>query len=56
MSKQKPLPPSYLCPACGVRSYHPEDVAERYCTRCKMFEADRVAFEAEPLTSKEPEI
>jgi ribosomal protein L37E len=36
----KPLPPSYLCPRCLLRSYHPRDVAERYCARCG-FEDDQ---------------
>lgn len=33
-------PPSYVCPVCKFRSYHPVDVAERYCVRCHVFETD----------------
>jgi ribosomal protein L37E len=31
---RKPLPPSFLCPLCGLRSYHPKDVERRFCARC----------------------
>ncbi len=31
---RKPAPPTFLCPLCGLRSYHPRDLAERYCARC----------------------
>lgn len=41
MTARKPPPPSYVCPACKLRSYHPVDVAEKYCARCGVFEADR---------------
>ena len=30
-------PSSILCPRCGRRSYHPTDVAERYCGGCHRF-------------------
>lgn len=43
---RKPLPPSYVCPACKLRSYHPRDVEERYCANCKRFEADDVNAKA----------
>jgi len=33
-------PPSYQCPRCGVRSYHPKDVAEQYCGRCHDWTAE----------------
>lgn len=26
-----------LCLACNRRSFHPQDVAERYCARCHVF-------------------
>lgn len=25
---------SVMCPRCGRRSWHPDDVAERYCAAC----------------------
>lgn len=25
---------SFTCPRCGMISYHPGDVAERYCASC----------------------
>lgn len=28
---------SIQCPRCHARSYHPGDVANRYCGRCHMF-------------------
>jgi hypothetical protein len=30
-------PASITCPRCGAVSYHPRDVAERYCGRCHDF-------------------
>jgi hypothetical protein len=37
-----PLPsataePSITCPDCGMTSYHPEDIAHRYCGKCHKF-------------------
>lgn len=26
--------PSTVCPACGLRSYNPKDIAEAYCGNC----------------------
>jgi hypothetical protein len=31
-------PPSYTCPRCGRVSYHPRDIAEKYCGACHQFE------------------
>ena len=31
-------PPSYRCPWCGMVSYHPMDLQERFCARCDQFE------------------
>ncbi len=31
-------PPSYECPWCGMVSYHPMDLQERFCARCDKFE------------------
>lgn len=31
---------SYTCPRCGATSQNPSDERERYCGRCKRFEAD----------------
>lgn len=30
-------PPSFICPRCGRRSYHPTDIAQRYCGACHRF-------------------
>lgn len=30
-------PPFIECASCGVRSYNPNDVSERYCPRCHVF-------------------
>lgn len=30
-------PPSFTCPRCGLTSYHPKDIDERYCGRCHAF-------------------
>lgn len=32
--------PSIVCPRCGRRSFHPEDVRQRYCGACHMFHDD----------------
>lgn len=29
--------PSFTCPTCGLTSYHPQDVAHRYCVACHVF-------------------
>jgi hypothetical protein len=36
------------CRACGMRSYHPEDIARRYCGNCHAFHDDLAAGRAEP--------
>lgn len=33
--------PSFVCPQCGARSYHPTDIEERYCGRCRMWVDER---------------
>ncbi|WP_155885105.1 hypothetical protein [Actinomadura flavalba] len=33
--------PSFMCPRCCRDSYHPDDVANRYCGACHTFNADR---------------
>jgi hypothetical protein len=35
-------PPSFTCPDCGRTSYHPQDVAHRYCGACHTFPEDRM--------------
>jgi ribosomal protein L37E len=30
-------PPSFVCPRCGAKSYHPKDISEGYCGRCHDF-------------------
>ena len=29
---------SYACPRCGAVSYNPNDVANKYCGQCHLFE------------------
>jgi len=31
------LPPATKCPHCGLISYNPDDVANRYCGNCHVF-------------------
>jgi hypothetical protein len=31
---RKPLPPSFVCPLCSLRSFHPKDIEQRLCARC----------------------
>jgi ribosomal protein L37E len=38
VGNQNRPPPSYICPHCGARSYHPEDVRNRYCGYCHRYE------------------
>jgi hypothetical protein len=38
------MKPSYRCPKCGLTSYHPMDVYQRYCGHCKTFEDDGIAL------------
>jgi len=32
--------PSIVCPQCGMRSYNPHDIAERYCGACHEFHSE----------------
>lgn len=32
--------PSYECPRCQMVSYNPNDIANRYCGNCHVFEND----------------
>lgn len=34
MDEMKSKPPAFVCPLCKRRSYHPVDIAERYCAAC----------------------
>jgi hypothetical protein len=38
---------SITCPICGMTSYSPHDIAERYCGNCHIF------YEDEPLPHQE---
>ena len=31
---------SYTCPSCGAESFNMNDIVERYCGRCHVFEED----------------
>jgi ribosomal protein L40E len=33
-----PIPPAYVCPRCGARSWNPHDAEHKYCARCHAFE------------------
>lgn len=33
-------PPRFVCPRCGRVSYHPRELAERYCGNCDQFFPD----------------
>lgn len=39
-------PVAYTCPACGFRSYNPNDLANRYCVRCHRFQDENDHSEA----------
>lgn len=32
-----PIPPSITCPRCLRTSFHPEDIAQRYCGACHQY-------------------
>ena len=32
------IPPTYVCPRCGAKSWHPDDAKNKYCGRCHRFE------------------
>ena len=34
------MPDSIICPRCGLRSYHPKDIEERYCGHCHEWHAN----------------
>jgi Domain of unknown function (DUF3846) len=34
------VPGRFECPRCGAVSFHPRDIAERYCGRCHVFVDD----------------
>jgi hypothetical protein len=51
--RQVDIPPSWKCPHCGRRSYHPEDLANRYCGHCHHYCDDVDQLAAESVT---PEI
>jgi hypothetical protein len=41
-------PGSFTCPLCSTTTWHPDDVAERYCPECHAFPDDvRAAVTAE---------
>ena len=39
---------SYTCPACGMTSYHPEDVRHEYCGNCHKTRLEVEADRKEP--------
>lgn len=36
--RQEDKPPSFVCGKCGAESFNPNDIRERYCGRCHVFE------------------
>lgn len=49
---RKPIAPSFLCPLCKLRSFHPRDIAERFCAKCGF--VDDVIAERALRESKDP--
>lgn len=39
-----PSPDSFTCPACGMTSHNPDDVAQGYCGNCHDFTGPRKAL------------
>jgi ribosomal protein L37E len=37
--RKEPEPESFVCKRCGIKSYNPNDIRERYCGRCHEFDA-----------------
>jgi len=37
LQKSSDIPPSIVCPRCHARSFHPRDIAEKYCGACHAF-------------------
>ena len=40
--------PNIKCLRCGVRSYHPKDIRERYCAKCHAFHDEPEGSAARP--------
>jgi hypothetical protein len=40
LAKRLNAQPSIRCPFCGIVSYHPQDIATRYCGACHAFHDD----------------
>ena len=40
--------PHFTCPECGIKSWNPNDIHERYCGRCHIF----FAFEDRALRQR----
>lgn len=45
--------PSIVCPACGLRSYHPMDIQERYCGYCHAYHPN---LEGRPMTDRDYDV
>jgi ribosomal protein L37E len=41
-NRQKGEPPSIACPVCGMTSFHPKDIEERYCAACHNWHSEMV--------------
>jgi len=53
---ETPPPPSIKCPRCGMISFHPKDIEERYCAACHLWHDDPVADELEGQEPVNPDI
>lgn len=42
------LPPAFICPDCGARSWHPDDGRYGYCGRCKRHTGRRLTVWTSP--------
>lgn len=48
-------PESIVCPYCGLRSYHPQDVREGFCGFCNWWTSDPVLGPLFPRKKKVPD-
>lgn len=46
--RKRIAPEFYQCGRCGIKSYHPEDIKQRYCAKCKYFEGPEGQYEDGP--------
>jgi hypothetical protein len=44
--------PHFACPRCGAKSWNPNDIRERYCGRCHVFDETRQRFQDAKLRQR----